>query len=333
MRRPGGRFPGAGARYLLNAVNLARQQDGWPRGAATGVGLLAQEARKLPRLLRLRWRARNRQAEPPAKAPVVDVPELLGQLARTGIEVQTATVDREAFARHLSAFAYPRFYAGGSLATGGFREAKLLEYFLSLELLPIAPTDVVIDVASERSVFPEMIGATIGARVLRQDMLYPPGVRGDRIGGSAAAMPIPADFADKLFLHNSFEHFEDDADTRFVAEAWRVLKPGGGVCIVPLYLSLRYQNITDPLLDTAGVVWDAGAEVVERVGHRNRFGRFYSVPAFVERVLEPAAKLGFDRAIYEIPDAAPASGSGVDLLLRAQRGLRFAMVLRKPPAR
>ena len=38
---------------------------------------------------------------------------------------------------------------------GGSRESKILEYFLSLQLLPISPSDIVIDVASERSVFPD----------------------------------------------------------------------------------------------------------------------------------------------------------------------------------
>jgi hypothetical protein len=38
-------------------------------------------------------------------------------------------------------------------------------------------------------------------------------------------MPIPAQFADTLVLHNTFEHFEGSADTDFIAEAWRVLQP------------------------------------------------------------------------------------------------------------
>jgi hypothetical protein len=322
-------MPGTAARYFVNTVNLARQQEGWRAGAATAVGLSAHEARKVPRLLRLRWNARKQQPRGFVEAPVVDVPELLRQLADFEIEVQPVTLDREAFARHLQEFAYPRFYAGGPVADGGFREAKILEYFLSLQLLPIAPTDVVIDVASERSVFPNMVGETIGARVLRQDLRYPPGVRGDRIGGSAAAMPVPASFADKLFLHNSFEHFEGDADTTFVAEASRVLKPFGAVCIVPLYLSTRYQILTDPLEDKSGIEWDPGSEIVERIGHHNRFGRCYSVQALVERVLEPAAEHGFHPTIHHFTDVDPTSP---DPLRRAQRGIRFTMVLRKLPS-
>ena len=106
-------------------------------------------------------------------------------------------------------------------------------------------------------------------------------------------MPLPAGSVDKLFLHNSFEHFEGDIDTGFVREAWRVLRPGGGLCVVPLYLSARHQIVTDPLVDRSGIEWDPDAEVVERIGHRNRFGRFYSAETLAERVLRPAFECGF----------------------------------------
>ena len=194
-------------------------------------------------------------------------------------------------------------------------------------LLPIDPNDVVIDVASERSVFPQMVRATIGARVLRQDMIYTPGIHGDVIGGSADALDVPAEFADKLYLHNSFEHFEAGADTGFVREAWRILKPGGVVCVVPLYLSTRHQIITDPFVDRRGVVFDPDAEIVEQSGHHNRFARCYGVPQFAERVLRPAVEVGFDARIYHPRGADPERNDPFD---RALRGIGFALVLRKP---
>ena len=100
--------------------------------------------------------------EAPSRAPILDVPVILEQLESIGVDVETLTPAPDGFERHLAAYRYPRFYAGGSVSTGGSKEAKLLEYYLSLVLLPIAPADVVIDVASERSVFPQMVGQTIG---------------------------------------------------------------------------------------------------------------------------------------------------------------------------
>ena len=229
--------------------------------------------------------------------------------------------------RHLRDYRYSRMYAGGSVTSGGARESKILEYFLSLLLLPIVPSDVVIDVASERSVFPDVVATTVGARVFRLDLIYPPGIHGDRIGGSADEMPLPAGSVDKLFLHNSFEHFEGDIDTRFVREALRVLRPGGGLCVVPLYLSARHQIVTDPLVDRSGIEWDPDAEVVERIGHRNRFGRFYSAETLAERVLKPAFECGFRAEISAFHESTYGTH---DTFSRAQRGINFAMVLRKP---
>jgi SAM-dependent methyltransferase len=318
------RLPTTRVRYFVNALNLVRRQEGWSSAAVAAVDLSRNELRRVPRLL-LSTRRDERQA--PAPAREFDVPTILQQLDEAGIDIEVFTLERTAFEEHMLAFRYPRFYAGGPIAKGGFRESKILEYFISIDLLPVAASDVVIDVASERSVFPEMINATVGAQVFRQDLIYPPGVDGDKIGGSAAAMPVPAGFADKIFLHNSFEHFEGVIDTEFVTEAWRLLKPGGGVCIVPLFLSTRYQIVTDPLVDTKDVVWDPDAEVVPRKGYRSRFGRFYSARALATRVLEPAAECGFQTEIYRLGGVDPEA---VDPISRGYKGIRFAMVLRKP---
>lgn len=322
----GSRYFGTAARYVFNAVWLARRQQGWRSAAGTAAKLLVVEGPKIPRLVRLQWNRRGQPRQPPLEAPILDFPLILERLAALGIRVQTFHLIREDFARHLHSFRYPRFYAGGSVDTGGFRENKLLEYFLSLALLPVSSADVVIDIGSERSLFPEMLRVTTGARVLRQDLRYADGVRGERIGGNADSLPLSGDFADKLFLHNSFEHFERDADSGFVSEAWRILKPGGGVCIIPLFLSARHQIVTDPLVDASNIVWDPEAEIVTRIGYHNRFGRYYSVEMFVRRVLDPAARHGFEMHVYRLYDE---DSQARDAVGQALRGTSFALVLKK----
>jgi SAM-dependent methyltransferase len=316
---------GTAVRYFANVVSLTKSQEGWLSAVRVSGNLIRAETAKIPRAVRLA-RRRGRQAIAKGEAPIVDIRLILEHAAEQGIAVEHVSIDREAVVRHLHAFRYPRFYAGGAIESGGAREAKILEYFVSLECVPVMASDVVIDVASERSVFPELVRALTGARVYRQDLIYPPGIQRDRIGGSADTMPVPPSFADKLFLHNSFEHFEGDTDTKFIREAWRVLKSGGGVCIVPLYLSTRHQIVTDPLLDTRDVEWDRGAEIVERIGHHNRFGRFYSVATLEERVLGPARACGFKTTLYHfVLEHADRN----DVITRAQRGVRFALVLTK----
>jgi SAM-dependent methyltransferase len=314
-------------RYFLNAVYLAHRHDGWRSAATTAVKLGADEIARFARLRQLDRGKPAAAAAPEPKAPLLDVPDILGQFAAAGIPVATFTLDRDAFDRHRQRFRYPRFYAGGPVSEGGFREAKALEYFISLALLPVSSSDVVVDVASENSVFPELVASEAGARVLRQDLIYPLGLHGDRMGGSADAMPLPDGSVDKLFLHNSFEHFEGETDSNFIREAWRLLRRGGAVCIVPLYLSTRPQIITDPGNSTDGVVWDDDTEIVSQRGHRNRFGRFYSVETLRRRVLAPADDCGFRGSVYHLAGADPDSSEPV---ARAYRGIGFAAVFTKP---
>ena len=320
------RSPLTAPRYFANAVVLTVRQDGWWTGVVTASRLLVEEVKKVPRSLRLKWQNGD-GPRLPSPAPIIDMPKITRELAALGVEVRRVGPERTTLERHLHEYRYPRIYAGGSVTSGGARESKILEYFLSLMLLPVVPSDVVVDVASERSVFPDVVATTVGARVFRLDIIYPPGIHGDRIGGSADGMPLPDGSVDKLFLHNSFEHFEGDIDTGFVREAWRVLRRGGGLCVVPLYLSARHQIVTDPLVDRTGVEWDPDAEVVERVGHRNRFGRFYSPATLAERVLRPAFECGFGVEVCAFDDSTYGADDGFS---SAQRGINFAMVLRKP---
>ena len=202
-----------------------------------------------------------------------------------GFDVRAIDLDVAAYRRFIAAAGYERFplyYAGGRAP--GFHE-KGLEHFLALELLRLGPGDVYVDVASQNSPVPEIYGRISGARVFRQDLSYSAGVHGERIGGDAARMPVADGFASAIALHNAFEHFEGDSDARFVTEACRVLRPGGRLCIAPLFLAARYVVQTDPAVwPREGVPFEADAEVACARGWRDRHGRFYDVPHLVSRV-------------------------------------------------
>ena len=72
------------------------------------------------------------------------------------------------------------------------------------------------------------------------------GISDNVIGGYVAAnMPLEDGFATKMGLHCSFEHFEGDADMRFIGEASRVLETAVRLCIVPLHLFNTYAIQTD----------------------------------------------------------------------------------------
>jgi hypothetical protein len=310
-----------GARFVANRVSMAARYDGYSAAAGVAVRLLATELRKLPRLARLAMSPRNVAT---GEHPTGYSPAILEALGELPLALTPYRVDPRRFTCHVRRFAYPRGYAAGPLDDGGSRENKLLEYFLSLEILDVQPGQVVIDVASEHSIFPSLVRDAYGATVFRQDLIYPPGVHGDRIGGNGAAMPVSDQFADALVLHNSFEHFEGTADSDFVAEAWRVLRPGGAIVIVPLFVSERYSILSDPLTDRRKIAWDPEARVIELPGWHNRFGRFYDAAALEKRVVSPARELGYHIEIlhfFNVRDIHPRAST------------YFALVMRKPGVR
>jgi hypothetical protein len=296
---------------------MAARQDGYPAAARVGAKLVVVEFRKLPRLVRLVTSGPRGAGE----HPIGYSEAILQSLERLNVDVKPFNLNAGAFYSHVHKFGYPTAYAAGPLEEGGNRENKLLEYFLTVQILNVRRGQVIIDVASEYSIFPAVVRKEYGVTVFRQDLIYPDGIHGDRIGGNAAAMPVTDEFADALVLHNSFEHFEGTADSDFIAESWRVLKPGGTVIIVPLFVSNEYSIISDPLTDRRGIIWDPGARVIELPGWHNRFGRFYGAAALERRVLSPARAVGYEAEILHfinLKDVHPLAS------------MHFALVMRKP---
>lgn len=100
---------------------------------------------------------------------------------------------------------YPSYYPGNL-------HEKSLEHFLSLNLLGIREQDVFVDLASECSPLPEIVGRFYGCKCYSQDIMYPEGIIGNRIGGDACAIPVTDGFFTKAALTCSLEHFEGMAD-------------------------------------------------------------------------------------------------------------------------
>lgn len=309
-----------GYRYTSNRIAMVARQEGAIPGVIAGIRFVASELGKLPRLTTmLITRGPNRLLT--KHTPTINVETISHSLARIGAESKDYCVDVSGFRQHVARGFYPDNYAAGPMLEGGAREQKLLEYYVSLDFLEANATSVVIDVASEWSLFPEVLRTLTGATVYQQDLIYRPGIHGTRIGGSAAAMPVHDSFADAMVLHNAFEHFEGTADTDFIREAWRVLKPGGRLCILPLAMADEHVILTDPLSNRRGIVFDPGARIIEAPWFHNRFGRFYDAAALKRRVLDPARVAGFNATIYRVTNLQE---------VHPRVYLTFFLVLRKP---
>lgn len=205
--------------------------------------------------------------------------ELLEELKNiTAVNVLDYEIPKTEFYDYYKKYKYAELYSRNSLE-------KALEHFVSIKLLEFVKTDVFIDIASCGSTFPNIIEEVYGCTTYRQDLTYPFGINGKAIGGDACILPFNDKSISKLSLHCSFEHFERDSDTRFIKEVTRVLRPGGKLCILPLYLKHDYYILTDPSVKRAGIVFDDGAGIKEQVGWKNHFGRHYNPAKLVERVL------------------------------------------------
>ena len=163
------------------------------------------------------------------------------------------------------------------------------------KILNLGPHDVYIDVASSRySPAAEIYETFVGCKVYRQDLTFREGIHGNLIGGNASAMPVPDGFATKMGLHSSLEHFEGDSDMGFIREVSRVLRKGGRMCSVPLFLADHYMIKTDPAAwPKEGIRFDGDALIHKHEGWNCAFGRFYDIPHLRTRLIENAQGLMF----------------------------------------
>lgn len=187
---------------------------------------------------------------------------------------------------------YPGYY------TANLYE-KSFEHYIAFRFLNLQKGDVFIDIASEGSPIPDIFASLSGCLSYRQDIMYPEGISGNRIGGDATHMPVNNNFADKIAMTCSLEHFEGTGDIDVFREFGRVLRKGGMVSVVPLYMYETAANQTDPLISVCNnVVFDERTPIYCTEGWANRFARFYSAESLYLRILKPYEDIFTFRILY-----------------------------------
>ena len=243
-----------------------------------------------------------------------------------GLITKEYYVDRADYDRYVIAARYEDFdpyYRGGMSGDLDHRVEKLLQHYISLSLLGIQSDELYMDVASNTSPMRHIVKRLYNVPVYSLDLSYPPGIDGELIGADAGAMPVKDGFASKMTLHCAFEHFACGADSRFVKECARVLRPGGKVCVIPLYLLPQYCVRVDPTIEGDISVSDTeGAKKVYVRGYKVDYGRFYSPESFRRRILEQATGLTF--TAYRI--------LGLEQFAPDYVYSNFALVIEKPAA-
>ena len=183
---------------------------------------------------------------------------------------------------------------------------KPLEFFGTWRLLDPRPEDVFLDAAG--GVFTYLDRLHVRQRYLH-DLEIGPALR-ERLGpgvgyleSDAAAIPLPDASVDKISCHHSFEHFEGDADSGFIAEIQRLLRPGGRACILPIFIGDAYYEVTTHFT-LRGKRYDPAARLLldptAQVPGGNGYARIYDPAALRRRVLDRVDRREFSVEIVEL---------------------------------
>ena len=217
---------------------------------------------------------------------------IIEQFEREGVEVEQHAIDYDAFAeweKQTYGKDFPNYYKD-------LHQKKCLEHYLSFELLELNRSDVLMDVASSISKMPDIAQRHYGVeKIFRQDLVNKPGVHGEFIGSNAANIPLPAESIDAMTLHNSFEHFEDGADVGFIKESARILRPGGRICIIPLFLTSEFYigtSTSEILRENRVPSFDDHAQVICNTKSKEYeypiFSRHYDANTLIQNILIPS---------------------------------------------
>ena len=218
-----------------------------------------------------------------------DWAEIRAEMEERGLDVAPYRINVANFRDWLNQAAFPDYYVQ---SYGDVFIEKALEHYVSTDLLELKPGKVFIDVAASSSPWLNIAPRLYGVMALALD-LNPPtaSVLGYKIVSDATHMPFPDNSVDGLALHCAYETFEGNADSRLIPEAARVLRRGGRMVILPLYMHHLYYADSSPGADRRGLDYQGAKRVWReerngRVGFGGvRFSRKYDVPAFLERVV------------------------------------------------
>lgn len=228
----------------------------------------------------------------------LDHPELDDQLVESlkssGIRVKPYSIDVQGYHQYLDKVQYPEsYYGGGKDPEQNFTE-KTLEHYVSTDFIHFEPETVFVDVAACTSPFYTIVRRLYGCKeTYQQDLIFPKGLNGDKIGGYASELFLPDNSVDGVTLHCSLEHFEHDSDTEFFQELERVLRPGGKAVILPFYLAGEYTIHVDPAYNLLKL-HRPGLDPKARLRYCNwfqYFSRHYNPQALHERILSQAPGL------------------------------------------
>lgn len=223
------------------------------------------------------------------------------KLAERGEGGELLQVDAGCYKAFSERFPFPPDYHGG-MQTGYWHE-KIFEHFVSHMLLDLdsyGPGDIYLDVAAGGSPWVKMLREFGSIEAYAIDVTFPCSVKGidyyreeDATRTSFASSTIRG-----ISLHCAYEMLTGDSDRLAIIELGRILRPGGAIIIVPLYLHTHYCSYSSPEYWGRGFSDSGAHEYVRRDSRAIPSSRKYDPDNLRERVLETARSAGLTTHLY-----------------------------------
>ncbi|QSV66672.1 MAG: class I SAM-dependent methyltransferase [Aphanizomenon flos-aquae DEX188] len=194
------------------------------------------------------WRVRN---APVYKNPSSEeLQQIENDLINLGIEILDYSPNLKNFIKFKSSAYFPSDYHGG--IDSGVWDEKLLEHWVAFELLGLEhyqPDDIYVDVAAASSPWAKTLRDKFGIFSFAIDL--------DKVGKNykdlsyyrienATATTFETNSVKGASLQCAYEMFINNDDISFIDEVARILKPGGKVIILPLYMHNHYCAYSTP---------------------------------------------------------------------------------------
>jgi ubiquinone/menaquinone biosynthesis C-methylase UbiE len=176
--------------------------------------------------------------------------EVVRQLAAAGWKIDERAFPFEEFSAYFRRIDYLQRYPHYSKQYHRSITRKAIEHFVSFELFAPMAGKTFLDVAASTSPVTRILRDIYGfEQVYRQDLNFTEDQHKKdpyTLVSDATKIPLADGSVDAISLHNSWEHFEGAADTDFLREAGRLLRPGGRLCILPIDFSRQTTVLTSP---------------------------------------------------------------------------------------
>lgn len=217
--------------------------------------------------------------------PFIDKEKIRKEFIDNGFEVIDYHIDKADFIQWLHEVNFPKEYSN---SCGEVFTEKALEHYLSSRLLDLNENDVFVDIAAASSPWYDLSEKRYNCRTFAVDLHLPFKNDPRLIECDATDMPFDNESISKIALHCAYEMFENDADINLINEANRVLRKGGKMIIIPLYMDHIQSS---PKVSRKGIVYGKARRVWRDDKYSVRFSRHYSVEAFKERIVDNRDKL------------------------------------------